>query len=89
MRSASVELPARGGVPTEKVSERQHRCPHMATKTIRVREAVHERLETRELPGESFSELLDRLMDSDVEFEQGFGALDRVDFDGALAALDE
>lgn len=61
----------------------------MGTKTIRVREEVYERLKARKRPDESFSDLLDRLTDRDAQFEQGFGALVEVDFDGALASLDE
>lgn len=61
----------------------------MGTKTIRVREEVYERLKTRKRPDESFSDLLDRLTDRDAQFEQGFGALAGVDFDAAIATLDE
>lgn len=61
----------------------------MATRTIRVREEVYERLKARKRPDESFSELLDRLTDRESDFEAGFGALDDVDFEGALAELDE
>lgn len=61
----------------------------MGTKTIRVREEVYERLQARKRPDESFSDLLDRLTDRDAQFEQGFGALAGVDFDEAIATLDE
>lgn len=61
----------------------------MATRTIRVREEVYERLKARKRPDESFSELLDRLTDRESDFEAGFGALQDVDFEGALDELDE
>lgn len=49
---------------------------------------MYERLKARKRPDESFSDLLDRLTDRDTQFERGFGALAEVDFDGALAELD-
>lgn len=61
----------------------------MGKKTIRVREDVYERLKARKRPDESFSDLLDRLTDRESDFEQGFGALADVDFEGAMAELDE
>lgn len=61
----------------------------MGTRTIRVREDVYERLKARKRPEESFSDLLDRLTDRRAEFEMGFGAMEDVDFEGALADLDE
>lgn len=61
----------------------------MGTRTIRVREDVYERLKARKRPGESFSDLLDRLTDREADFEAGFGALADVDFDGALAELED
>lgn len=61
----------------------------MATKTIRVSEAVYERLKARKRPDESFSDLLDRLTDRRSAFERGFGAMSDVDFDRALVELDD
>lgn len=61
----------------------------MGTTTIRVREEVYERLKARKRPDESFSDLLDRLTDRESDFEAGFGALATVDFERALADLDE
>lgn len=61
----------------------------MATRTIRVREEVYERLKARKRPDESFSDLLERLTDRESDFEAGFGALQDVDFEGALAELDD
>lgn len=61
----------------------------MGTKTIRVREEVYERLAARKRPDESFSDLLDRLTDRQTAFEAGFGALQDVDFEGALQDLDD
>ena len=60
----------------------------MGTKTIRVREDVYEALQARKRPDESFSELLARLADRETAFEQGFGALADIDFEGGLAELD-
>lgn len=60
----------------------------MGTKTIRVRDDVYEKLEARKREGESFSDLLERLTDRGARFEDGFGALSGVDFEGALDELD-
>lgn len=61
----------------------------MGTKTIRVREDVYEELKAHKRPDESFSDLLERLTDRSSGFEQGFGALADVDFEGGLEELDE
>lgn len=61
----------------------------MGTKTIRVREEVYEQLKAQKRPDESFSDLLDRLTDRDTQFEQGFGALEDVDFEAGLSELDD
>lgn len=61
----------------------------MGTRTIRVRDEVYERLKARKRPDESFSDLLDRLTDRQTDFESGFGALADVDFETALAELDD
>lgn len=57
-------------------------------KTIRVRKEVYERLQARKHEEERFSELLDRLVDRDVGFEDGFGALADVNFEDGLDELD-
>jgi predicted CopG family antitoxin len=61
----------------------------MGTKTIRVREEVYEELEAHKRPDESFSDLLERLTDRTAGFEQGFGALAEVDFEGGLEELNQ
>ena len=46
------------------------------TKTIGVREEVYERLKARKRDGESFTELLDRLIDDTTpDWREGFGTL--------------
>lgn len=48
----------------------------MATKTIGVREEVYERLRARKRDDESFTDLLDRLIDeSEGDWRDGFGSL--------------
>ncbi|RLM62756.1 antitoxin VapB family protein [Halorubrum sp. Atlit-26R] len=48
----------------------------MPTKTIGVREEVYERLRARKRDGESFTDLLDRLIDeSEGDWREGFGSL--------------
>lgn len=48
----------------------------MGTKTIGVREDVYERLKARKREGESFTDLLDRLIDeSSPEWREHFGTL--------------
>lgn len=61
----------------------------MATKTIRVREEVYERLAARKRPNESYSDLLERLTDRRSAFEAGFGSLKSVDFVSATAELED
>jgi predicted CopG family antitoxin len=61
---------------------------HMGTKTIRVSEDVYEQLAACKRPDESFTELLDRLVDRDSQFERGFGALSEVDIEAGLDELD-
>ena len=46
----------------------------MGTKTIRVSDDVYERLAARKREGESFTDLLDRIVDRDRDIEAGFGA---------------
>lgn len=60
----------------------------MGTRTIRVREEVYERLKARKHDDESFSDLLDRLTDRGMQFEKGFGAMEDIDFEGALDDID-
>lgn len=48
----------------------------MGTKTIGLQEEVYERLRARKRPGESFTDLLDRLLEaSEADWRQGFGTL--------------
>jgi predicted CopG family antitoxin len=52
----------------------------MGTKTIGVREDVYERLRARKRDDESFTDLMDRLLDeSKVDWREGFGTLDEDD----------
>ncbi len=54
----------------------------MGTKTIGVREDVYERLRARKRPDESFTDLVDRLLDeTTVEWRDGFGTLPDADAD--------
>lgn len=49
----------------------------MGTKTIGLREDVYERLRAKKREGESFTELVDRLLDeTDADWQEGFGTLD-------------
>lgn len=45
----------------------------MGTKTIRVSEDVYSRLKARKRESESFTDLLDRLVDTDRDLESGYG----------------
>ena len=48
----------------------------MGTKTIGLREEVYERLKARKREGESFSDLVDRLVDERrTDWREGFGTL--------------
>jgi predicted CopG family antitoxin len=48
----------------------------MGTKTIGLREDVYERLRARKREGESFTDLVDRLLDErEADWREGFGAL--------------
>ena len=48
----------------------------MGTKTIGLRDDVYDRLKARKQDGESFTELVNRLLDeSTVEWRDGFGSL--------------
>ena len=48
----------------------------MGTKTIGVRDDVYERLKARKREGESFTDLMDRLLDeTKVDWREGFGTL--------------
>jgi predicted CopG family antitoxin len=52
----------------------------IGTKTIRVREDVYERLRARKRDDESFTDLMDRLLDeSKGDWREGFGTLDEDD----------
>jgi len=46
----------------------------MPTKTIRVSEEVYDRLEARKRKHESFTDLLDRLVEQERDIYAGFGA---------------
>lgn len=49
----------------------------MGTKTIGVKDDVYERLNARKREGESFTELVDRLLDeTQADWREGFGTLD-------------
>ena len=48
----------------------------MCTKTIRLRDNAYERLKNRKREDESFSDLVDRLLDEEqVDWREGFGAI--------------
>jgi predicted CopG family antitoxin len=48
----------------------------MGTKTIGIREEVYERLKARKREGESFTDVVDRLIeDSTADWREGFGTL--------------
>ncbi|WP_119821107.1 antitoxin VapB family protein [Halalkaliarchaeum desulfuricum] len=54
----------------------------MGTKTIGIRDDVYERLKARKREGESFTELMDRLLDeTTVDWRDGFGTLTDQDAD--------
>ncbi|MEY7851229.1 antitoxin VapB family protein [Natrarchaeobius sp. A-rgal3] len=54
----------------------------MGTKTIGLREDVYERLHARKRDGESFTDLVDRLIDeSETHWEETFGTLPREEAD--------
>ncbi|ELZ41332.1 hypothetical protein C463_13844 [Halorubrum californiense DSM 19288] len=65
----------------------------MPTKTIGVREEVYERLRARKRDDESFTDLIDRLIDeSEGDWRGGFGSLSAAEADslrGAAAASRE
>ncbi len=55
----------------------------MATKTIGVREDVYERLKARKREDESFTDLMNRLLDeTTVEWREGFGTISTRRTDG-------
>jgi predicted CopG family antitoxin len=50
----------------------------MGTKTIGLREEVYERLKARKREGESFTDLMDRLLDeTTIDWREGFGTLSK------------
>ncbi|WP_181692439.1 antitoxin VapB family protein [Natronomonas sp. LN261] len=58
----------------------------MGTKTIGLREEVYERLKARKREDESFSDLVDRLVEERrTDWREGFGTLP----DGAAEALED
>jgi predicted CopG family antitoxin len=61
----------------------------MGTKTIGIREEVYERLKARKREGESFTDVVDRLIeDSTADWREGFGTLpaeDAADLERAAA----
>lgn len=59
----------------------------MPMKTIRITEAVYDRLIARKREDESISELLDRLTGRDDQFERGFGAYPDIDFERHVDSL--
>lgn len=59
----------------------------MPTKTIGVREEVYERLRARKRDDESFTDVIDRLIDeSEGDWREGFGSLSTEDADSLRAA---
>jgi predicted CopG family antitoxin len=49
----------------------------MGTKTIGVKESVYERLKARKREGESFTDVMNRLLDeTNADWRDGFGTLD-------------
>ncbi|TKX42810.1 antitoxin VapB family protein [Halorubrum sp. ARQ200] len=59
----------------------------MATKTIGVREEVYERLRARKRDDESFTDLIDRLIDeSEGDWRDGFGSLSAKEADSLREA---
>ncbi len=51
----------------------------MGTKTIRVSETAYERLAARKRADESFSDVIERLTDDDLDIYAGFGAWEGTD----------
>lgn len=52
----------------------------MGTKTIGIREETYERLKARKWEGESYSDVINRLLDeTTVDWREGFGTLDTED----------
>jgi predicted CopG family antitoxin len=61
----------------------------MGTKTIGLREDVYERLRARKRDGESFTDLVDRLLDeSNADWRETFGSLSGTDVDDLEAVVD-
>jgi predicted CopG family antitoxin len=61
----------------------------MGTKTIGLREDVYERLKARKEGDESFTELVDRLLEeATVEWRAGFGTLEAGDADALERAVE-
>lgn len=59
----------------------------MPTKTIGVREEVYERLRARKRDDESFTDLIDRLIDeSEGDWREGFGSLSAAEADSLREA---
>lgn len=78
------------GMTVERVRERRlclcTQTQSMGTKTIGITEEVYERLKARKREGESFTELVDRLMEqARPDWRDGFGSLS----DEEAAELDE
>lgn len=62
----------------------------MATKTIGIKEEVYERLVARKGPDESFTDLLDRLVeDTEPDWREGFGTLPEEDANSLREATRE
>jgi predicted CopG family antitoxin len=61
----------------------------MATKTIRISEEVYERLEARKREGESFTDVIERLLDDNPDFYAGFGAWEGTDKPEAMREAHE
>ena len=62
----------------------------MGTKTIGLREDVYERLRAQKRPDESFTDLVDRLLDErEPDWREGFGTLSEEEADELREAVTE
>lgn len=62
----------------------------MGTKTIGLREDAYERLKARKREGESFTDLVDRLLEeTTTDWREGFGTLPEAEMDELEAAVRE
>lgn len=62
----------------------------MGTTNIELQDTVYERLQARQRPDESFTELVDRLLDETApDWREGFGTLDQDDVEELAAIADQ